>query len=78
MKLNKHMITITESIEYFIEVNYDIPANLKWEDLDDHPELEKQISSKMNGDYASGTEITIDEVTKTDFLDQYLEYATKK
>ena len=58
---NRHMITVTESIEYFFEVDYDAPDNLQWEDLTEHPKLYEQITAKMNGDYACDWEITIDD-----------------
>jgi len=56
------MITITESIEYFFEVDYDMPEDLDWEDLKEIPELYKQVTAKMNGDYMSSFEITVDDV----------------
>ena len=61
-KHNRHMITITESIEYFFEVDYDMPEYLDWEDLKEIPELYKQVTAKMNGDYMSSFEITVDDV----------------
>jgi hypothetical protein len=62
MEHNRHMITITESIEYFFEVDYDMPNNLDWDDLKEIPELYEQVSAKMNGDYMSNFEITVDEI----------------
>ena len=60
------MITITESIEYFFEVDYDMPDKaleyLDWDDLTDIPELYEQVSAKMNGDYMRSFEITVDEI----------------
>lgn len=74
----KYLFKITEAIEY--EFVLDVPSsylnnpallkingdmdNLAWDDLEHDSPLMNLLTDKMNGDFATGSNVTIDEVTK--------------
>lgn len=73
----KYLFKITETIEY--EFVLDVPSrlldytnlkrygdmdNLAWDDLENDSPLMNLLTDKMNGDFATGNNVTIDEVTR--------------
>tara|TARA_R110000824_G_C14695839_1_gene622059 strand:+ start:212 stop:442 length:231 start_codon:yes stop_codon:yes gene_type:complete len=69
----KYLFKITETIEYeFVldvsQKRYGDMDNLAWDDLENDSPLMNLLTDKMNGDFATGNNVTIDEVTRKDFI----------
>jgi len=71
----KYLFKITETIEYEFVLDdsyYDKEQksaladmdNLAWDDLENDSPLMNLLTDKMTGDFATGNNVTIDEVTR--------------